>query len=248
MPGQQYLNMFKKHVLLIIEHVQKMGIDMAGKAMDSKSAPTKALVLETALSMFRSKGFAKTTMRAIATEAGVSLGSAYYYFASKDELVLELYLESVGEQRAAASVALQTATGLADRLKAALHAGVDALTPYHGFGGAFMSSALPPQSATNPFGEASNQARENAVGIFSDVIDGTKVPPFLRPQLPELLWLAYMGVVLFWVYDRSDNQRRTRTLIDGAAPLIARLISFSRLPVVKPMVEEALALKKKVQS
>lgn len=221
---------------------------MAGQQLDSKSEQTKALVLETALRMFRSKGFAKTTMRAIATEAGVSLGSAYYYFASKDELVLELYRESVAEQRAAASKALDGVSGLSDRLKVALHAGVDALTPYHGFGGTFISSALPPQSATNPFGEASSQAREDAVGIFSEVIDGTKVPQFLRAELPELLWLAYMGVVLFWVYDRSENQRRTRTLIDGAAPLIAKLIAFSRLPVVKPLVEETLALKAKVRS
>ncbi|ALE04996.1 TetR family transcriptional regulator [Arthrobacter sp. ERGS1:01] len=215
---------------------------------NGKSATTRALVLDTALGMFRTKGFAKTTMRGIATEAGVSLGSAYYYFASKDELVLELYRESVAEQHALASKALAGTTGLAARLKAALHAGVDALTPYHQFGGALISSALPPQSAVNPFGEASSQAREDAVGIFAEVVEGAKVPPFLRAQLPELLWLAYMGVVLFWVYDRSENQRRTRTLIDGAAPLLAKLVSFSRLPVVRPMVEEALALKAKVQA
>lgn len=215
--------------------------------MDGKSTQTKELVLQTALAMFRSKGFAKTTMRGIAAEAGVSLGSAYYYFASKDELVLELYRESVGEQRAAASVAMTDATGLAARLKAALHAGIDALTPYHHFGGAFIASALPPKSAVNPFGEASGKAREDAIAIFAEVIEGTKVPVFLRSQLPDLLWLAYMGVVLFWVYDRSEDQRRTRTLIDGAAPLMAKLVSFSRLPVVKPMVEEALALKARLQ-
>lgn len=216
--------------------------------MDSKSMQTKDLVLQTALGMFRSKGFTKTTMRGIATEAGVSLGSAYYYFASKDELVLELYRESVGEQRAAVSAAMADATGVAARLKAALHAGVDALTPYHHFGGAFISSALPPQSAVNPFGEASANARKDAIAIFAEVIEGTKVPLFLRAQLPELLWLGYMGVVLFWVYDRSEDQRRTRTLIDGASPLIAKLVSFSRLPVVRPLVEEALALKVRLRS
>lgn len=213
----------------------------------NKSAQTRALVLETALAMFRSKGYAKTTMRAIAVEAGVSLGSAYYYFASKDELVLELYRESVTEQRAAASKVLATTNGLAGRLGAAMHAGLDALAPYHCFGGAFIGSALPPQSAVNPFGEASREVRESAVEIFTEVVAGTKVPPFLRTQLPELLWLAYMGIVLFWVYDRSEGQRRTRTLVDGAAPLIGKLVSLSRLPVVKPLVEEALALKSRVQ-
>lgn len=216
--------------------------------MDSKSAHTKAKVLETALGMFRSKGFAKTTMRAIAAEAGVSLGSAYYYYGSKDELVLELYRESVAEQRAAASLAMQGSSGLGDRIKLAMHAGIAALTPYHDFGGTFISSALPPQSAVNPFGEASREVRENAVGIFREAVEGAKIPAFLRAQLPELLWLAYMSVVLFWVYDHSANQRRTRTLIDGAAPLIAKFVSFSRLPVVKPLVEEALALKAKVQA
>ncbi|MCU6480904.1 AcrR family transcriptional regulator [Arthrobacter silviterrae] len=214
----------------------------------TKSAATRALVLETALAMFRSRGYAKTTMRAIAAEAGVSLGSAYYYFESKDQLVLELYRESVAEQHAGATAALDGATGLPDRLKAAIHAGLDALGPYHPFGGAFIASALPPQSSVNPFGEASRQARAEATAIFEDVVQGTKIPQFLRAQLPELLWLAYMGIVLFWVYDRSENQRRTRILVDGAAPLIGRLVSLSRLPVVKPLVEEALALKARVQA
>ncbi len=221
---------------------------MAGKQLDTKSGQTKALVLETALTMFRTKGYAKTTMRAIAAEAGVSLGSTYYYYASKDDLVLELYRESVTEQQAAASTALAGASGLTQRIKAAMHAGIDALTPYHGFGGAFIGSALPPQSPLNPFGEPSREVREAAVGIFSEVVEGAKVPAYLRTQLPELLWLGYMGVVLFWVYDRSENQLRTRALVDGVAPLIAKAVGFARLPVVRPLVEEALALKAKVRA
>lgn len=217
-------------------------------ARDGKGAQTRALVLDTALAMFRTRGYAKTTMRGIAAEAGVALGSAYHYFASKDELVLELYRESVREQRAAADAALAGVVGLGERLQAALDAGIDALTPYHSFGGAFIASALPPDSAVNPFGGASRIAREDAVGLFRDVVEGAKVPQFLRGQLPELLWLGYMGVVLFWVYDRSEGQCRTRTLIAGAAPLVAKAVGFARLPVVKPLVEEALALKRKVQS
>lgn len=220
---------------------------MNDTARDGKGAQTRALVLDTALAMFRTRGYAKTTMRGIAAEAGVALGSAYHYFTSKDELVLELYRESVGEQRAAAEAALAGVAGLGERLQAALDAGIDALTPYHSFGGAFIASALPPDSAVNPFGGASRAAREDAVGIFRDVVEGAKVPQFLRAQLPELLWLGYMGVVLFWVYDRSEGQRRTRTLIAGAAPLAAKAVGFARLPVVKPLVEESLALKRKVQ-
>ena len=39
-----------------------------------KGEQTKAHILETALTMFRERGYEGTTMRAVATEAGVSLG------------------------------------------------------------------------------------------------------------------------------------------------------------------------------
>lgn len=46
-----------------------------------KSEQTRALILETAMRLFQERGYDKTTMRAIAQEAGVSVGNAYYYFA-----------------------------------------------------------------------------------------------------------------------------------------------------------------------
>ena len=51
-----------------------------------------------------------------------------------------------------------------------------------------------------------------------------------------------MGVVLFWVYDRSPGQRRTRRLIDGVVPLIDRLVALSRLRVLRPALRQVLAL------
>jgi AcrR family transcriptional regulator len=49
-----------------------------------KSEQTRALILETAMRLFQERGYDKTTMRAIASEAGVSVGNAYYYFESKE--------------------------------------------------------------------------------------------------------------------------------------------------------------------
>ena len=57
-----------------------------------------------------------------------------------------------------------------------------------------------------------------------------------------------MGVVLFWVYDKSPEQRRTRRLIDGAVPLIDRLVSLSRLRVLRPAMRQILALITTVRS
>jgi AcrR family transcriptional regulator len=56
-----------------------------------KGDQTKALILETALEMFRERGYDNTTMRAVAQKAGVSLGNAYYYFRSKEYLIQAFY-------------------------------------------------------------------------------------------------------------------------------------------------------------
>ena len=50
----------------------------------ARSEETRQNILSAALDLFRRNGFEKTTMREIASEAGVALGSAYYYVDSKE--------------------------------------------------------------------------------------------------------------------------------------------------------------------
>ncbi|MFD0630380.1 hypothetical protein ACFQ9X_00660 [Catenulispora yoronensis] len=67
----------------------------------------------------------------------------------------------------------------------------------------------------------------------------TKVDPEIAANLPDLLWMHHMGIVLFWVYDRSPGARRTRDLIDRTSPMVARVIGLSRFKVVRPLFREA---------
>ena len=48
-----------------------------------------------------------------------------------------------------------------------------------------------------------------------------------------------MGVVLFWVHDRSPDQQRTRTLIDGVVPIVDKSGRISRVPVVRGLVNDS---------
>lgn len=205
---------------------------------------TRAAILATALRLFREQGYDRTTMRAIAQEAGLSPGNAYYYFRSKDHLVQEFYREICEEHRRRSADALRTRRTLATRLRDVLHAGVDVMAPYHGFAGSFVKVAVEPGAPSNPFSAESAPVREIALGVFREVIDGsrTTVDSRLRETLPELLWLAYLGLTVFWVYDSSPGQRRTRALIDRGAPLLARLVGLARLPVLRTATREALAL------
>jgi hypothetical protein len=70
----------------------------------------------------------------------------------------------------------------------------------------------------------------------------TKIPKSLRAELPELVWLYFMGIVLFWVHDGSDNAARTRLLARRTAPMVVRAIGLARLPVLRASVGDLVAL------
>ena len=219
-------------------------------ANSDRAVGTRELILQTALRLFREQSYAKTTMRAVASAAGVSVGNAYYYFSGKEELVQAFYEGIQDEHRERAAAVLADGTDLGARLRGVLHAGVDVMAPHHEFAGSFIRVAVDPASPSSPFSPQSRAAREAAVGIFREVVDGSTITlrDELRAELPELLWLAYMGVTLFWVHDRSPEQRRTRALIDGVVPVLVKVLRVSRLPAVRSVVADVVGLVAAVRS
>ena len=212
--------------------------------MTAKADRTREHLVETALELFRERGYQATTMRLIATEAGVSQGSAYYYFDGKDALVHELYVRIQHEHRQRAVPLLRDGATLAENLRTVLHTGLDTMAPYHSFGSTMLHVALSRASSVSPFSPESAAARSAATTLMSEVLvrsRGTRSTT-VHPRLPELLWLAYLGVTLHWVTDSSPDQRRTRDLVDGVAPIIARTVALSRLPVGRGLAADVFAL------
>jgi AcrR family transcriptional regulator len=209
----------------------------------AKAEQTRTGIVDAAMTLFRAGGYDATTMRAIADEAGVSLGSAYYYFSGKEELIQAFY-DQIQVEHAAAAAGLLEQPGFADRLRAVLETFVDVAEPFHDFGGQFFRNAADPRSPLSPFSAESAPAREASTALFREAVEGSdlKVAPALREELPELLWLLHMGIVLFWVYDDSPAQRRTRALVAGIVPIIDRSVRLTRLPVVRGLVDDALGL------
>ena len=102
-------------------------------ATPSKSEQTRALILETAMRLFQERGYDKTTMRAIAKEAGVSVGNAYYYFAGKEHLIQGFYDRIGAEHQVAVRAVLEGETDLEARFAGILKAWLDVAEPYHAF-------------------------------------------------------------------------------------------------------------------
>ncbi len=216
----------------------------AGNVLGPKGARTRTAIIDAALQLFRERGYEATTMRAIAAEADVSLGNAYYYFKSKEHLIQAFYDRTQLEHAEAAAPLLAREADLAARIVGVAEAWVDVMEPYRAFAGTFFKNAADPTSPLSPFSWESTGARRTAIALWQDVIDGSdvKVPKVLRAELPELLWLYFMGTVLYWVHDRTENANRTRALIRGTAPLIVRAIGLARLPVFRSTVNEVVRL------
>src|ERR1700739_825424 len=85
-----------------------------------KSEETRARILDAALRVFRERGFERATMREIAAEAGVALGAAYYYFESKEAIVMAFYERSQGEMQPELEAALAKSRTLETRLRSVI--------------------------------------------------------------------------------------------------------------------------------
>jgi AcrR family transcriptional regulator len=207
-------------------------------------ADTRQLILDTAIRLFEERGYAGTTMRAIATEAGVAPSNAYYWFASKDQLVQEFYRRVQVAHRDRSGDVLAGGGSLTERLLAVEQVFLEVLEPYHGFGAAFVSTAIVPGATVSPFSEESAGARELSLAIFREVVVAASpaVPTKLLPVLPDLLWLAHLGVTLFWVIDTSPGQRRTRELVERSVAMLGSAVRVARLPGAATLVKQVGAV------
>jgi AcrR family transcriptional regulator len=210
----------------------------------NKGEQTRALILETALTLFRERGYEETTMRAIAEQAGVALGNAYYYFRSKDHLIHAFYARTHEEHMAASIPVLEKERTLKARLLGVMQAKLSTIEPYHRFSGILFKTAADPGSPLNPFSPDSNPVRRESTELFAEVVKGskTRVPPDLYAELPNLLWVYHMGIVMFWIHDSSPGRIRTHRLVEHTVELVARLISLTSLPLMRPLRKTTLRL------
>jgi AcrR family transcriptional regulator len=214
------------------------------QARTAKGENTRAAIFGAALDLFRAQGYDATTMRAIAQRAGVSLGSSYHYFPSKEHLVLMLYSHLHELHREACAPLLARERALTPRLKGVVRALVITCEPFHEVAGSLFSTVADPRSPLNPFGADAARMRDEVIELYGDVVAGSdaRLPADLAAELPRLLWLYQMGVLYFWIMDASPGRLRTLELIDETSELVVQLVNLANLPMLKNSRRRALDL------
>ncbi len=203
----------------------------------SAGEKTKAMILQTALELFRRRGFAVTTMRDIARSAKVATGAAYYYFPSKEAIVAAYYDQVQRLHAEKVRAELNGRAGLRERLGTAMHSKLEILKEDRMFLGALFRYAGDPDHPLSVFGKGTHAQRSQSIAIFQEAIAGTHVSEELRQLLPWTLWLAHLGMILFFLYDETEGQQRTHKLADGILDALTQLIELTSSALLRPFVQ-----------
>jgi len=210
-----------------------------------KAEVTERKILDAALEMFRTQGFDETTVRDIAAAAEVATGAAYYYYPSKDAIVLAFYQQSCAEMQPRIEDALaKSSKNLEDRLQALIDVKLEYFGTYRSVLRALLKSGADPANPLSPFAENNKPIREIDVAWFRRIlIDcGIRVPKDLEPHMPEVLWMFQMGVIYFWISDDSRGQQRTTRLLELGSKTVATLLKIAGLPLTRPLRKVAVEL------
>ncbi len=221
---------------------RRLELNTFKKMIESKTEATATKILDAALTLFREQGFEAATMRAIAERAGVATGAAYYYYASKDAIVMDFYQRACDEMQQKIRLAIAGENNLEDGLAALIGVKLKHFGPNREVLRALLRNGADPSYPLSPFSANTKQIRDVDISWFLQVIQqsGVRVPRDVSHYLPGVLWFFQMGVILFWVTDDSPRQRRTEKLLPLACKAAASLVRLSSLPMMRPLRKPVL--------
>jgi AcrR family transcriptional regulator len=209
-----------------------------------KAEETGLRIFDSALALFRQEGFESATMRDIAQKAGVATGAAYYYYPSKDAIVMDFYRRASVEMQPKIETTLEQTTGLEECLRELIRIKFAHFAPYRSVLRALLRNGTDPRHPLSPFSAETAEIRGTDIGWFRRILadGGVRIPRDLEPHIPEVLWLFQMGVIFFWITDDSPAQRRTARLLDLSVKVVVALLKLSGLPLTRPIRRVAVEL------
>jgi AcrR family transcriptional regulator len=187
----------------------------------------------------RSRGYASVTLRDVARQAGLSDGAIYKYFPSKEKILLAYYILKMGRLREEGAALLKKPSyTLGERLQALLEFQIG---QYEGekdflektFHATFVAASL-------MWSEVAAMRKSYLETVNAFVADAQA-----KGELPEaawafivdeMLWCHYMGVMMYWLKDDSENHEDTTQFIDRTVNLFTALVGGPLLKQAEELV------------
>ncbi len=187
---------------------------------ETRADASRRQILEIAARLLRARGYAETSLRDIAAEAGMKAGSLYYHFASKDELateVLRLGVERVREAVERRLRDLGEGASPALRVEAAIAAHLETLLLESDFTSAHIR-CFP--HAPAEVRRALAKVRRDYEGVWAKLVDEAAASGMLAagadPRSARLAIIGALNWSLEWFVRGSDSTDKLARTIAAA--------------------------------
>jgi AcrR family transcriptional regulator len=207
------------------------------KKTTTKAQATREHLLETALGLFLEMGFDSATMRDIGKAAGLALGAAYYYFPSKEAIVMAYYDRVQEQHLEQVTAGLAKTTTLRERLGLAFHSKLEILSEHRALIGTLLGFVGKPVHPLSQFGKGTQTQRQQSINTFKLALGNANLPTDISDFAPAGFWMLHNAMLLYFVHDTSDNQARTHKLVDDTLDLVVQFLEMSASPFLQPMLE-----------
>src|SRR4029077_13651123 len=121
------------------------------------------------------------------------------------------------------------------RIATAMHSKLDLAKDDRNLLGVVFRYTGEPRHPLSCLGEETAEIRRRAIAVFERAIQTERMPRDLQQLLPIALWALQMGLLVMFLYDESEGQRRTRRLADGTLDLTWKLLALAKFTVLKPV-------------
>lgn len=183
----------------------------------------------------RARGYAEVTLRDVGRRAGLSDGAIYKFFPSKEKILLAYYAEKMENlRREGEALAGKSDYSLGEKLQSLLEFQIG---QYEGdkdflektFHPTFVAASLMWSEVA-----AMRKAYLGTVRSFLDaaVTKGELPEPVWTGIVDEMFWCHYIGVMMYWLKDDSENHEDTTQFID-------RTLNFLTAVVAGPLLKQA---------
>lgn len=194
-----------------------------GKAADRR----RDQILDTARTLFATKGYAHTTVEDLLATMGIAKGTLYYHFSSKDE-ILRAIIDRVAEQATQQALAIASSNATPAEKVLGIFQTAQVTDP----GDAVVESFH--EHAHAEFHVRSVTSMVNALApILAEVIaEGVAAGTFTSPSPTDDATFLLVGVFMsadqgFFPLDHAAHERRIASLIDAIGRVLGAPLQFA---------------------
>ena len=205
-----------------------------------RTGDKRSRIVDAAIKIFAEKGFYTARVSAIAREAGVADGTIYLYFENKDDLLIQVFEESMDRVIESLRVALEGATEPSERLRRFIEHHL-ALVEENRELAEVLTVEL--RQSAKFMKEHKNPRFAEYLRFAAELVeDGVRAGIFRADVTPWLLARALFGMLdelaLTWVLGRSFDVRRAAAEVHAILMDGLRVRAPGTAPAIEPETKQ----------